>query len=120
MKKIFFISFALFVFIACSHKMSSSTSSSTAKPKADANALYISDIKPVLEIKCSPCHFPDKGGFKASLASYDSASKYIVDMVRRVQLNPTDHDYMPFKGKRAPLTPTEIASFKAWQAALGK
>lgn len=120
MEKMFFVLFAVLTFIACSHKVITSTTSSPVPSKPDANAMYISDIKPVIEVKCSPCHLPDKGGFKASFANFDSASKRINEMIRRVQLNPSEPGYMPFKSKRETLTAAELASFKAWQVALGK
>jgi len=92
----------------------------TEKPKADATALYNSDIKSIMENKCTPCHFPDKGGFKAPLNDFASTSKYIDDILTRVQLKPTEPGYMPFKGKKDPLTEAEIASLKTWKASLGK
>ena len=122
MKKTFFVSFSLLLFIACSHKVAS-TSSTTGSSTADAakaETMYNTDIKPLLENKCAPCHFPDKGGNKPAFDSYASASKQVAEMLVRVQLKPEDRGFMPFRSKKEPLTATEIASLKAWQAALGK
>ncbi len=121
MKKFFFISFTVFAFIACSKKTTSPSSGAGPTPdKAKAETMYASEIKPVLELKCSPCHFPDKGGNKAALDNFDAASKIIEDVIRRVQLDPSAPGYMPFKGKKDALTAAEIASLKSWKATLGK
>ena len=124
MKKVFFVSFSVLTFIACSHKVISSTSSSSAssseKPKADANAMYTSTIKAILEAKCTPCHFPSQGGNKPAMDSYTAASSQIDEMLVRVQLKPDERGYMPFRGKKEGLTAAEIASLKEWKAAMGK
>src|SRR3954465_13119181 len=87
MKKIFFVSFSLLLFVACSKKVTSTTSTaSSGNDAAKAEAMYNSDVKALLENKCTPCHFPDKGGNKASLDSYASASKHIDEILERVQL----------------------------------
>jgi hypothetical protein len=113
MKKSLLIIFSITLFIACTHKMAS-----TAKPKVDAAAMFESDIKPILVAKCSPCHFPSKGGGKASLENFIAAGTNIDDVIVRVQLDPSSPQYMPFRGKRDPLTAAEIASLKAWKEAL--
>ncbi|MEO8769042.1 MAG: hypothetical protein ABI402_03125 [Ferruginibacter sp.] len=124
MKKVIFVSFSVLTFIACSHKVISSTSASgsasTEKPKMDATGLYNSNVKAILEAKCTPCHFPAQGGNKPAFDSYTSASSQIDEMLERVQLKPDERGYMPFKGKKEALTAAEIASLKEWKAALGK
>ena len=111
----------MFTFIACSKKMTSSTPGTAAVPdKAKAEATYTSDIKPVLEVKCSPCHFPDKGGKVTALNNFNEASIFIDDIIKRVELDPSAPGYMPFKGKKEALTATEIASLKAWKETLPK
>ncbi len=126
MKKIFFVSFSVLTFIACSNKVISKTSGSTSnppaadKPKADAGALYTSNIKSILENKCTPCHFPNQGGNKPPFDTQAAASSNIDEILVRVQLKPDERGYMPFKGKKEGLTAAEIASLKEWKAALGK
>ncbi|MFT3907986.1 MAG: cytochrome c [Ferruginibacter sp.] len=129
MKKIFFVSFSVLTFIACSHKVISKTSDSSSngaapaadKPKAaDANALYTSNVKSIFENKCTPCHFPAQGGNKPALDTYAAASSLINECLERVQLKPDERGYMPFRGKKEGLTAAEIDALKAWKAALGK
>jgi len=84
----------------------------------DPHALYLSDIQPLMETKCAPCHIPAKGGFKTSFDNYDSAAKYIEAMIVRVQLDSADPRYMPFRHKRAAITETELNAMKAWRDSL--
>ena len=122
MKRIFLISTAVVLFVACSPKVSSSNSNTSApdKPKVDTIAMFASDIKPILEAKCTPCHFPAQGGNKAAFDNLAGVSNHITDMLLRVQLKPDEKGYMPFRGKKEALTAEEITKLKTWQAALGK
>jgi len=111
MKNIFAALFILTVvlFAACAKKTSSS------KSVAEKATLYSTDIVPLLQAKCSPCHLPTKGGFKADFENYESAKKYGAEMIARVELNPGDRGFMPFK-KTEKLSVEEIAVFKKWVA----
>lgn len=101
---------SIFIFMACSKKsVPGKTASETAKVKATT---YTADVLPLIQMKCTPCHLPTKGGFKANFENYASAAKYGADMVTRVQLNPGDKGFMPFKHEK--LTAEEIAVFKKW------
>lgn len=101
---------------ACSKKTTSGTGSTAVSPTA--LKMYETDVKPIVEAKCTPCHIPSKGGMKGALDNAEAAKKHIDDMIRRVQLSPNDHDYMPFKGKKEALTEQEIATLKSWKASL--
>ncbi len=93
------------IFAACSKK------SNPGKSVVKATT-YTTDIVPLLQAKCTPCHLPTKGGFKADFENYESAKKYGDDMLARVQLNPGEKGFMPFK--HAKLSEEEIAVFKKW------
>ena len=99
---------------ACSKK---TTPAKTAEPAAAivkrAFVTYSGNIKLMIETKCTPCHVPAKGGFKTSFDNYVAAKKNIDEMIRRIQLAPTEKDYMPFKFK--PLTTEEVNVFKKWK-----
>ena len=94
------------VFTACSKK------SNVGKAPKVIPTTYVADIVPLLQSKCTPCHFPSKGGFKANFENYESAKKYSADMLARVQLNPGDRGFMPFKHEK--LTAEEIVIIKKW------
>jgi hypothetical protein len=108
MKKVSFILMMIVItfFAACSEK-----STATKTPKV-IPVTYVADITPLLQAKCSPCHLPSKGGRKANFENLEGAKKYSADMIARIQLNPTDRGFMPFKNSK--LSPEEIVVFKKW------
>ena len=74
---------------------------------------YQTSIQSLVVNNCSPCHIPSKGGNKKPLDTYDAAKANIDDMVKRIELNPTDKGFMPFK--HAKLSDSTIAVFKQWR-----
>ncbi len=95
--------FLALIFVACSKK---------ASPGKVKMTTYETDVLPLIQVKCTPCHLPSKGGFKANFETYASAMKFGADMVVRIQRNPTDRGFMPFKHDK--LSEAEIAVFKKW------
>jgi hypothetical protein len=95
----------IIVFAACSKK------ASPGKTVVNSTT-YNTDLVPLLQAKCTPCHFPSKGGNKANFETYESAKKYGADMLARVMLNPGQRGFMPFKHDK--LTEAEIAVIKNW------
>jgi hypothetical protein len=63
---------------------------------------------------CTPCHIPSKGGNKKPYDVYANVKTDIDEMIRRIELNPTDKGFMPFK--KAKLHDSTIAVFKKWRA----
>ena len=119
MKKLFVSSvvIAVIVFAACTPKTNPSTTATTnpttEEPKPMATT-YTSEVWPLIQSKCTPCHIPSKGGRTASFETYESAKKYGAQMITRIELNPTDRGFMPFKHDK--LSADEIALFKKWVA----
>ncbi len=101
---------AIFVFAACSKK---AHMSKTAAIKPIPTS-YTSAVQTLIQAKCAPCHIPSKGGNKLNLDSYDASKKNITYMIARVEKNPTDKGFMPFKN--AKLSAEEIEVFKKWLA----
>ena len=126
MKRIFFTItvFAVILIAACSHKSTpSQTVTGTPKEKPVEKVVvvetprvmkttYQGAVLPLMLAKCTPCHFPSKGGFKANFENYDNAVKFSADMVIRIQQNPGEKGFMPFKN--AKLSADEIVVFKKW------
>jgi hypothetical protein len=108
MKNVFFAVtlMSIVIFAACSKKNSAS------KTPKFIPTTYTTDMVPLIQAKCAPCHLPSKGGFKASFENYEGAKKYGVEMLARVQLNPGDRGFMPFKHEK--LTAEEIVIIKKW------
>ena len=115
--------FAIILFAACSQKATPTknvveTQKETPKavvvtetPKSN-KVTYEGAVQPLILAKCTPCHLPSKGGRKADFETFGNAVKYSADMVIRIQENPGEQGFMPFKG--AKLSADEIAVFKKW------
>jgi mono/diheme cytochrome c family protein len=84
------------------------------KATAPAKITYTNNIQSLVTTHCSPCHIPDKGGNKKPLNTYASASSTIDDMIHRIELNPGDRGFMPFKHPK--LGDSTINVFKQWKA----
>jgi uncharacterized membrane protein len=115
MKKLIIIlaSIVSIIAISCAKKVAPVKTNETVTVPPKATVTYASNIKTLIQTKCTPCHIPANGGFKTSFDNYDAAKKYIDDMIRRIQLNPTDKDYMPFKFPK--LSAEDVAVFKKWK-----
>ena len=109
-KTIALLSLLVIVLIAACSKKSTSAKSVAEKPKP---TVYTVNVLPLLQMNCSPCHFPSKGGFKADFENYESAVKFGPDMLVRIQLNPVERGFMPFKGTNK-LAAEDIAVIKKW------
>lgn len=96
------------LFAACSKK------STSGKSVKEEPTVYAANVLPLIQVKCTPCHLPSKGGFKADFENYTSAIKYGTDMLTRIQLNPGERGFMPFKHEK--LSADEITIFKKWVA----
>jgi ABC-type Fe3+-hydroxamate transport system substrate-binding protein len=122
MKKLFVFSLLLatvIVFSYCSStKKTTSTSSTTVaevpKEPVKVTSLYAGNVETVLLSKCSPCHFPP-GGNKLPLNTFASVKANIDEIIKRIELNPMDRGFMPFK-KPAKLDSATINIFKQWKA----
>ena len=87
---------------------------STKAVTAQKKLTYAADIQPIMAEKCTPCHFPDKGGRIEALNSYASVKSHIDDIIRRIELNPGEKGYMPMKKPK--LSDSTINVFKQWKA----
>ena len=87
----------------------------TANNPIAAKPGYSANIKSIIEGRCSPCHIPEKGGNKKALSAYDSVKISIDEVIRRIELEPTDKGFMPMR--HAKLSADTIAIFKQWREA---
>jgi uncharacterized membrane protein len=91
---------------------------SAAPPPAEipsvAKSTYTNTVSALITDKCSPCHIPARGGFKKAYDNYSNVKTDIDEMIRRIELNPTDKGFMPFK-KTAKLSDSAIIVFKQWK-----
>ncbi|HJW29643.1 MAG TPA: hypothetical protein VJ508_10455 [Saprospiraceae bacterium] len=93
------------------------TSKGAAGKKKKAHVMvYDQDIAPILQVHCTPCHFPP-GGQKKPLNTYEALRDNIDAVLFRVQLPQTDPKFMPFKMKKEPLSDSLIQVIKLWRDA---
>jgi uncharacterized membrane protein len=104
---------AVIVIVSCTKKASPAKTAEAEMPVKAPTVTYTANVKELIQAKCTPCHIPANGGRKKSFDNYDSTKKYVDDIVRRVQLDPTVRGFMPFKN--LPLATEEIALLKKWQ-----
>lgn len=96
------------VFSYCSG--SKKAASKTETPKL----VYENSINTLIVGNCSPCHIPEKGGKKKAYDTYASVKGDIDEIIRRMELNPHERGFMPFK-KAEKLSDSTIAVFKKWK-----
>jgi hypothetical protein len=76
---------------------------------------YATGLSTVIMNSCAPCHIPAKGGNKKPYDNFTNVKTDIDEIIRRIELNPADRGFMPFK-KNAKLSDSTIAVFKQWKA----
>lgn len=111
MRKLFVLSAiaaTVLVFANCS-----STKKTTAAPAPKLS--YEANVQTVIMANCSPCHIPSKGGNKKAFDNFANVKTDIDEIIRRIELNPGEKGFMPFK-KTAKLSDSTIAVFKQWRA----
>jgi len=98
----------IFMFAYCS----GSKKAAAAKPPVPAFT-YAGHVQTIMTEKCGPCHMPGKGN-KLPLDNYETVKTNIDDIIRRIELNPGERGFMPFK--RPKLSDTAINIIKTWKA----
>ena len=75
---------------------------SSSKKVAKAPLItYAANVKPLLESHCTPCHFPPKGN-KKPYDNYTAVKNDIDSILSRVNRNPNEKGFMPFKHPKLP------------------
>lgn len=110
MKKLFSISIVAILVLIFSNCNPGKKIAKAEAPKST----YSTDISTVIMNDCVPCHIPAKGGRKKSYDNYENVKTDIDEIIRRIELSPTDKEFMPFK-KTAKLPDSTIVKFKKWR-----
>jgi hypothetical protein len=82
----------------------------TGEPKLT----YSNNVSAMITTHCTPCHIPAKGGNKKAYDNYANVKTDIDEIIRRINLNPGDRGFMPFKHPK--LSDSVIAVFTKWKA----
>ena len=85
-------------------------SSSRKAANKTAVITYNQNIKPVIIKSCSPCH---TGSGPEEYDVYSTTKNDIDDIIRRIELTPGQHGFMP--ARRTRLSDSTIALFKQWK-----
>ena len=94
----------------CKSKIEKAAKTAAAAPKTT----YTANVSSVIAGSCAPCHIPSKGGNKKPYDNYANVKADIDSIIRRIELNPTDRGFMPFK-KTEKLPADVIAVFKKFK-----
>ena len=93
---------------------STAKKAAAGKEAAAPVVTYTQDVAPILQARCTPCHFPD-GGKKKFLDTHNAVATNIDDILRRVQLPRDSSAFMPYKSKKPPLSDSLIMVLKVWK-----
>jgi hypothetical protein len=86
--------------------------SSSRKLRASPKVTYATNVQPILQASCTPCHFPPQGN-KKPLNSYAAAKENIDDIIARIQKNPSDKGFMPMRHPKLPDSTIQV--FVRWK-----
>lgn len=89
--------------------------SSSKKAAKIPQTTYTANVASVIADNCAPCHIPSKGGNKKPYDNYANVKADIDEILKRIQLNPTDRGFMPFK-KTEKLPADVVAVFQKFKA----
>lgn len=103
-----FLSFTLLQFCTTTKKVTQQQAPATITTS------YQKDISPIMQMHCTPCHFPEQGK-KKMLDTYAATRDNFDDIITRVQLPADDIKFMPFKSKKPPLSDSLINVLKQWR-----
>lgn len=86
--------------------------STAKKAQAPAVTSYDAHVKPIIANHCSPCHISPDGKIEF-LDTYEAASSHIDDILERIQKNPGEKGFMPFKHPKLPDSTIQV--FVKWR-----
>lgn len=110
MKKYFILgslSATILIFANCSNTKKIATLPAPA-------TTFETNMQTLIVANCSPCHIPGNGGRMRPYDNYTNVKTDIDEILRRIQLNPGEKGFMPFK-KTAKLSDSTIAVFQQWK-----
>ena len=105
----------LYVFAAIGFLATALTycSSSKKAAKTAASKTNYTTVAPVVAASCSPCHISGKGN-KKPYDNYANVKADIDEIIKKIELNPTDRGFMPFR-RATKLSADTIAIFKKFK-----
>lgn len=109
MKKLFVF---LLLFMALMLEFCSSSKKTSKTPPPPPKMTYQTNVQSIIQANCSPCHVGANPRQK-NLNTYDQVKANIDDIITRIQKNPTDRGFMPFKHPKLPDSTIQV--FIKWR-----
>lgn len=104
---------ALFLFLFLATVVVFEFCSSSKKAQSTTPKLsYTDNVQNIVATSCSPCHV-GAGARQKRLDNYDAVKSNIDDIIRRIQLNPNDKGFMPFRHPKLPDSTIQV--FIRWR-----
>ena len=98
----------LFIIVICTFQYCTSS-----KKAHTTKTTYTGNVQQLVIANCSPCHIPPNNR-KKPYDTYAAVRGDIDDIIARIEKNPDDHGFMPFK--HAKLSDSVIIVFVKWKA----
>jgi hypothetical protein len=110
-KRIFYV---LFISMAMTLSFCTTTRKAASSDTNEKGVVtYVTDIAPLMEQHCTPCHFPGGGKMKF-LDTYKAVKDNIDNIIYKVGLSVGADGFMPFKSDVA-LSASQIEALKSWR-----
>lgn len=81
---------------------------------AEVKPTYENGVASLITTHCTPCHITEKAGKKKPYDNYINVKTDIDEIIRRIELNPGERGFMPFK-KQEKLSDSTVNVFKKWR-----
>ncbi len=85
--------------------------STAKKAQVAPTTTFAASVQPIIQANCGPCHLD--GGKQANLNSYAAAQFKIDDIIARIQKNPNEKGFMPFRHPKLPDSTIQV--FVKWK-----
>lgn len=107
MKKVLVFLFSSLFVMSCTNDSESDLQEETS---TTVEAKFTSDILPMIESKCKPCHV--SGGSNTNYSSVANSKGAIVEIVNRINREASEQGFMPQGGTK--LSTVELGKFDDW------
>lgn len=86
--------------------------STTKNAQTAPKSTFEANVHPVIVANCAPCHVPPNGK-RELLHTYTAAKTHIDEIITRINKNPGEKGFMPFKHPKLPDSTIQV--FVQWK-----
>ena len=113
MKKLYVFAAIGILSTALTYCTSAKKAAKAASADAATKSTYATTVAPVIASSCSPCHITGMGN-KKPYDNYANVKSDIDEILRRIELNPGEKGFMPFR-RATKLSADTVAIFKKFK-----